>query len=201
MVGKTLIFLRDHLNDLLTVENSGSLDQASAPRVVFLDGANDGLEATNFTLGAVTLMLINLEEERLMRDPEPYRRIDGNGNAQCVSPDIRLVLYTLFVARYKDYASSWDNLSRILRHFQSVPVFDKESIVNLPDGVERLVFELATQSFNEQNDIWSILRTSHHPSLLYRVKLLTIRDLLATPIQMIPEVESSLRAQRLGEQR
>ena len=36
--------------------------------------------------------------------------------------------------------------------------------------------ELMTLGFAEQNEVWNALRTTHHPSILYRVHLLVLRD-------------------------
>jgi hypothetical protein len=55
-------------------------------------------------------------------------------------------------------------------------VLDAQTAPNLPQGLERLGFELLTQSFTEMNDIWNALRCPYQPSLLYRVRLLTLRD-------------------------
>ena len=43
-------------------------------------------------------------------------------------------------------------------------------------GVDRLALELVTQTFAEQNDVWSVLRTTYHPSVMYRVRLIVVRD-------------------------
>src|SRR5687767_5763978 len=101
MIADTLTFLRKHLDQRLRVELGGSQDDASGDKVVFLDG--DKMDPVSFRLGAVTELLINVEEERQLRAPDLHSRQQGDGRRQKVQPDIRLILYVLFVARFKQY--------------------------------------------------------------------------------------------------
>jgi hypothetical protein len=196
MIGTTLEFLRKHLDGSLRLLLGGSLDDGTADKVVFPLGNQEPADPIQFASGAVTMLLVNLEEERMLRDADPYRTGNGSAKLNNVHPDIRLTLYILFVARFSDYASSWNSLAAILRQLQAVPVLDMETSPNLPEGVERLAFEMVTQTFTELNDVWNALRTTHHPSLLYRVRLLTIRDATYSPPTVISEVSPSIQTWR-----
>lgn len=174
MIAETLNFLRRHLDERLRVELGGSQDDATGDRVVFLDG--DKIDPIHFQLNAVTSLLINVEEERVIRPPDLYARQAADGTRQRVQPEVRLILYVLFVSRFKKYDVGWQHLSKILEHLQANRVFDGASAPDLPAGIDRLVVELVTLDFAGQNEVWNALRTTHHPSLLYRVKLLAYRD-------------------------
>jgi hypothetical protein len=174
MIADVLVFLRKHLDEHLRLELGGSPDEPSGDKVVFVAG--DEMEPISFKLGAVSELLINIEEDRVLRSPDLYARPTESGPAQRVQPDIRLILYILFVARFKQYVSAWEHLSKIIEYFQTVRVFDQESTPDLPAGVEKLVLELVTLGFAEQNEVWNALRTTHHPSILYRIKLIALRD-------------------------
>jgi hypothetical protein len=174
MIGDVLVFLRKHLDDHLRMELGGTPDDPTGDKVVFLDG--DKFEPITFKLGAVSEVLINIEEDRVLRSADLYARQAEDGTHQRVQPDIRLILYVLFVARFKQYESAWEHLSKIIEHLQTVRVFDHENAPELPARVEKLVLELVTLNFAEQNEVWNALRTTHHPSILYRVKLLALRD-------------------------
>lgn len=191
VIADVLTFLRRHLDERLRIARGGSQDDAVGDRVVFLDG--DKMEPLSFPLGAVSLLLINLEEERTLRSPDPRVRVAEDGTRLRVQPDIRLILYVLFVARFKRYEVAWEHLSAILEHLQSNPVFDPGAAPDLPAGVERLVLELVTLSFAEQNEVWSSLRVTHHPSLLYRVKLLALRDPHPLPSTPAADLDLDLR--------
>jgi hypothetical protein len=176
MIGTTLEFLQKRFDQAVRFQIDGSLDLGTADKVVLpVSGAN-GSESTTFTTGAVTLLLINLEEERVCRAADPYRRTGDAQGSTPQQPDIRLSLHLLFVARFSSSVVAWNHLAAILSHVQATPVLDALTAPNLPQGLERLGFELMTQSFTEMNDIWNALRSPYQPSLLYRARLLTLRD-------------------------
>lgn len=191
MIGDVLVFLRQHLDEHLRVEMGGAADDAGDDKVVFVDG--DKFEPISFKLGAVTLLLINVEEERILRNADPYVRINENGTPERVQPDIRLVLHVLYIARFKQYETSWEYLSRIIEHFQTERVMDRESEPTLPAGVEKLVFELMTLGFADQNEVWNALRTTHLPSILYRVKLVAFRDRKPAVLPTVTDTSVDLR--------
>jgi len=191
MIAETLIFLRKHLDEHLRVELGGSQDDASGDKVVFLDG--DKMDPISFQSGAVTAILINTEEERVLRAADPHARVGEDGTRQRVAPDIRLILSVLFVARFKRYEASWQHLAAILSHMQSQRVFDAAGAPDLPAGVERLTCELVTLTLAEQNELWGALKVNHHPSLLYRVRLLAFRDRRSSESTAVGDMQVALR--------
>jgi hypothetical protein len=194
MIGDVLVFLRRHLDAHLRAELGGEQDEPSGDKVVFVDG--DQMEPLAFKLGAVSELLINVEEERVLRDADPYSRQAEDGTHQRAQPDIRLTLYVLFVARFKQYESAWNHLSKIIEHFQSMRVFQPQSTPHLPAGIERLFLELVTLSLAEQNEVWNSLRVAHHPSILYRVKLIALRD--RKPQTQTQVTTTDIKVLRLG---
>jgi Pvc16 N-terminal domain len=174
VIGKVLVCLRKRLDDYLRVQLAEAGDDPVADKVVFLDG--DKMDPISFQDAAVSELVINVEEERLLRAAEPYARVQEDGKPLRKHPDLRLVLYVLFVARFKQYDLAWDHLAKIIEYLQSNRTFERADYPELPAGVDRLTFELMTQSFTEQNNIWNALRTTYHPSALYRVQLVVLRD-------------------------
>jgi hypothetical protein len=176
MIGTTLEFLQKRLDEALRVQLEGSLDLGTADKVVLPVLNANAAESTSFTNGAVTMVLINLEEERLCREADPWRGGADPSGSRGHQPDLRLNLHLLFVARFSSSVIAWNHLAAILNHFQVTPVLDAQTAPQLPNGLERLVFELLSQSFTELNDVWNALRSPYHPSLLYRARLLVLRD-------------------------
>jgi hypothetical protein len=191
MIGDVLVFLRKHLDDTLRVELGVTPDDPTGDKVVFLDG--DKIEPITFKLGAVSELLINVEEERVLRQPDLYARVGENGVPYRVQPDIRLILYVLFVARFKQYELGWEHLSKIIEHFQTNRVFEPENAPDLPAGIEKLVVELVTLDFAGQNEVWNALRTTYHPSILYRIKLIAMRDRKPEVLPQVAEPNVDLR--------
>lgn len=185
MIDDVLVFLKNRLNNAL---NTGQDPAESLEnQVVFLDGQS--AESLTFKLGAVTALLVNIEEETMLRPADPYVRIAPNGIRERINPDIRLNLYVLFVARYTRYEDALRYLSHIIRYFQSHRIIEQADAPELSDEISKLVIELITLPFGEQNDIWGSLRVHYQPSVLYKVKMVIFRDEDAAPITPTTEKE------------
>jgi hypothetical protein len=172
MINEALVLLKNRLNGYL---NAGwSFDESREDQVVFIDG--EKMDSLTFKLGAVSVLLINVEEENVIRSPDRYRRTGADGTQYRVQPEIRLNLYVLFVARYKQYEEALRYLSLIIQYFQAHPLLEHPQVPELGDDSEPLVIELITLPLAEQNHIWSSLRVAYHPSVLYKVKMVVFQD-------------------------
>ncbi len=185
MIDQAMDFLRTQLDQSLKEEAGVGADDSEAERdlVVFVDG--EKMEPLTFTLGAVSVLLVNIEQEKTMRRAEPHRSLkDPQGKAAAgnlplhISPEIRLELSVLFVAHFKQYATGLKTLSDIVRFFQKQPLFLRTDTdhTELPTDIERLSIEPRSLPLNEQNEIWSALRVTYRPSLLYRIRMLVFKD-------------------------
>ena len=110
-----------------------------------------------------------------------------DGTRQKVQPEIRLNLYVLFVARFPQYEDALRSLSLIIQYFQNHRVLNHQNAPELSDNIEQLVMELITLPFSEQNEVWSSLRTTYHPSVIYKVKLVVFKDEDAATMSTITE--------------
>lgn len=187
MINETLVFLADQLNEYLSAGSSDGTTQALEKKVVFLDG--ETTDPVSFKLGAVTALMINLEEETTLRAADRYRRDLPDGAVVKVQPDVRLNLYVLFVARFKLYEQSLHYLSMVIRYFQSHRVLDHGSAPSLSDKIEKLLVELETLPFSEQSEVWSTLRTTYLPSVLYKVSMVVFRDEGAVEAPVVVETD------------
>lgn len=175
MIGRTLSFLRGQLDAHLRAELAGGGDDDPiADKVVFLEG--DKLDPPGFKEESVSALLISVEEERQLRAADPYVRIQEDGRPRRGQPDLRLILHVLFVARFKQYDSAWEHLTKVIEYLQSNRRIDRDSHPELPLQIEKLTLELMSQSFSDLCNVWNILRTSYLPSVLYRVGLVVLHD-------------------------
>lgn len=205
MIGTTLNYIRKrldaHMISALGLERDGS----TAERVVLVEG--DKLDPLTIPQGTIAMLVANVQEEREFRDPDRYQRRLANrqgSQAKLHHPDIHLVITILFIAQFKDYANAWNQLAQLVFFFQEHPVFDQETDKDLPAGVERLANELCSQSFQQQNELWSALKSSLRPSILYHFRLMTLRgkamEAQPVPIQAIEtrlhpkEIQANLRS-------
>jgi hypothetical protein len=173
MIDQAMLFLRNRLNAHLAAPTPGQVAPAE-DAVVFLDG--DKTDPISFRIGAVTALLINVEQEPILRAANPYQRIGADGTPYHLRPDIRLNLHVLFVARYKQYELALAKLSQIISFAQSNAVLDAQSAPDLPVSIPKLTLELVTLPLHEQNDLWNALRATFQPYLLYRVRMLVFQD-------------------------
>ncbi|PON10513.1 hypothetical protein C2W62_49665, partial [Candidatus Entotheonella serta] len=73
MIRETLVFLRDELNAYLN-EQAGRPTDSPEYMAVFVDSQDTQRDVIAFPPNAVTVMLINVEEERALRAPDRYRQ-------------------------------------------------------------------------------------------------------------------------------
>jgi hypothetical protein len=168
MINETLVFLKNSLNTHLKM--GGKPTDPQEDQVVFMVGQS--ADSLNFKLGAVSLLLINVEQENILRAPDLYQRTLPNGVTQKAQPDVRLNLYILFVAHYQQYEDSLRNLSSVIQYFQNHRLFTQQDSPELDPSIEQLVIELITLPFSEQNEVWGSLRAHYRPSVLYKIKTL-----------------------------
>jgi len=171
LIGSALTYLRDKVNTHL---QDGETDSGQ-PLVVFVEG--DKIDPLNIQSGRVNILVVNVEEERELRGANPYY----DERSQRINPDIPLTISALFIARFNDYPTSWNYLTDIIRFFQSHPVLERadnqsQSSNNMPEGIESLRCEMISLNFQQQNEVWGALRITQHPALLYKIKLITLRD-------------------------
>ena len=185
MIDDAVLFLRQHLSSALKSLSGASPDDLAEEPVVFVDDAK--MDYVTFKPGAISVLLVNIEEETTLREPDRYSRVFPNGVCQAVQPEIRINLYVLFVAQFTQYEQSLKYLSRIVQHFQNHRVFNQQNAPELGQRIDRLVLELITLPFSEQNEIWNALRTAYRPSVLYKARMIVFRDEGALPQPGIAE--------------
>ena len=172
MLNDVLIFLKNNLNAYMS---AGQIQTgAQEDQVTFLNG--QGIDSLGFQANAVTLLMVRLEQDNVLRSPDLFSRSLSDGKVQKVQPEIRLNLFVLFVANYQQYQDALSNLSSVIQYFQNHRVFGHQDSPQLIEAIQQLVIEMVSLSFAEQNEIWGALRLPYHPSVLYRVKMVVFQD-------------------------
>lgn len=175
MIGDVLLLLRDQLNAYMRAAAPPAGDDSAEDRVQLIDG--EKTDPVEFRLNAVTVLLINVEQETSQRSIDPYlRSSQPDGNLRKLMPEIRLNLYVLFAARFKAYEQGLNHLAMVIRFVQQHRALDHINTPGLSPQIDKLVLELVTLPLSEQNEIWSALRVSYHPSVLFRVRMVVFRD-------------------------
>lgn len=134
----------------------------------------------------ITIMLVGIEEERREGKRPYYLPVENNQVIQLNGP-VEVDLNILFVANNSNYETALRDLSYVLLFFQSASVFDSASYPALNEGasdpqnkpwqtIDKIIFRIISLSFEQQNNLWSMLGPKYLPSMVYRMKMLTVFD-------------------------
>jgi hypothetical protein len=183
MIYEVLYFLKQRLETYLSEGRS-----SAEPLIVLANpwSNNDNNKSASF-LNAISL--IQVEEEKIFKSQLPKVVQKPNGRSFIKEPDIKLNLYVLMSAYHKNYEDGLKFLSRIVRFFQVNQVFEGK---DLPDGVERLMVDLYTAGFEQQNQIWASLSSGYIPSVIYKIRMIVIDAAPEQPVSLIKDVKTNL---------
>lgn len=174
MIDKALTFLRDELNFYLKSKTKDNDDKVDLSAVVDPKG-NVKIEAKT-----VGLSLINVEEERTFRTQLPVTKA-VDGNIAFYNPDLKLNLYILLAANHNEHKEALILLSYVIMFFQSHNVFDSNKYPQLGD-INKLVVELNSLTFEQQNQLWASLGAKYMPSVVFKVRMLVVQEQAANSV-------------------
>lgn len=173
MINETLKFLLDEVNQFLSLKLGVNTD----PRVVLgnvtkaMDTDSGG---TNSLSNKGILSLVNVEEDRLARQQENVVRSENGVIYK--SPPIYLNLYVIFAINRTEYSESLKWLAFIIQFFQYQKVFTPLSHPALDPKIQKIVLDLHSMSFEQINHMWSILGGKYLPSVLYKIRQITVDE-------------------------
>lgn len=163
-------FLAEQFNTYL-VRRTGSM----ALGKVVAGGLVDDSGKLAIASGTVGLSIVNIEEERVMREQAPAR-VTVNGRELSLQPELRLNLTLLFAARMANYDMTLKALSNVLTFFQAFPAFAAEDYPSLDARIGKIIMELYSVGPETLNQLWAAMGAKYQPSVLYRARLVTIQD-------------------------
>ena len=74
----------------------------------------------------------------------------------------------------ENYNEALKLLSTVIGVFQSQPYFEKADFPNMEAPLEKLTFEIFNLPINELSHIWNGIGAKYVPSLIYKVRMITI---------------------------
>ncbi len=186
MLDKVLAFFANEINAYLRARTGDFSDIIVLSAIVNEEGkyASDN--------DTVALNLINIEEETAFKEQLPEQRFK-KGQHIALEPPLKLNLFVMFAANFKLYDQALKYLSHIIVYFQAHRVFTPDQYPTLvnSDGnnIERLVVELQRPNYDQLNQIWAYIGGKQLPSVIYKIKLVSLQDPVPTtikpPIQII----------------
>lgn len=176
MINESLQFIADELNKYLTLKLGPSGDP---PRLVTgnVSRVFDPEAGTGLNNKAI-LSLVNVEEDRVAKQQENFIKTDISTRYK--SPQLYLNLYILISVNRTVYSDSLIWLSYILQFFQYQNVFTPISHPALDSRIQKLIVDLYSLNFEQVNHLWSTLGGKYLPSVLYKVRQITVDEDITT---------------------
>jgi hypothetical protein len=167
MLDKALQLLADRLNQYLGQqfdldEKIVQLGSPASPDGVMPIEASD----------RILVFLTNINKDTL-----PGRGLDNFSASQQRSP-LYLNLFVAVAANFRTsrYLEALNFLSHAILCFQQFPVIDHTNQANMPAGISKLILDIENTSLAEESNLWGILGGRYLPSILYKVRMLTVVD-------------------------
>lgn len=187
MINETLKFLADEVNKYLSLKLGLNTD----PLLVIgnvakaFDGDTPG---TKGLVNKAILSLVNVEEDRIAKQQENFTKTETGVIYK--NPPVYLNIYVLFAVNRNEYDDSLKLLAHIIQFFQYQHVFNPISHPALDSKIKKLIIDLYSLNFEQVNHLWSTLGGKYMPSVLYKIRQLTIdEDAVITGGGLITEVD------------
>lgn len=171
MIHETLKFLQDEVARYLATKLGDTTD----PPITIGNVARAYDETAAASVGnKIILSLVNVEEDRVAKQQEPFVRAE-NGVVY-KSPPLYLNLYVLFASNRTVYKDALVALGHVIQAFQYTHVFTPLTHPDLDPRIQRLVVDLYSLNFEQVNHLWSTLGGKYLPSVLYKVRQVTVDE-------------------------
>lgn len=177
MIFEALDLLVQELKSYLKSVGITNTDLVELGNVSQLDNTGSGGGNGNSMLNKIIITLVNVEEEKVLRNKPNYRIV--NQQAEYANPPVPLNLYLLFSMTSSSYENALKYISWVIKFFQHKNVFTP---ANTPSASKtgtsglnfRMILELYSPSFEESSFLWGTLGGRQLPSVIYKLRLLEL---------------------------
>jgi hypothetical protein len=172
MIYESLNFLLVEMNKFLNQKLGSTTD----PRLVLgnIAKVGDGDTSKNPLNNRLILSIINIEEDKVSKVRENYTRTSSS--IVYKNPPVLVNVYILIAANFETYADNLKMVSYIIQFFQANNYFTPITHPVLDARIEQLNADLFTLNFEQINHIWSTLGGKYLPSVMYKIKQITVED-------------------------
>jgi hypothetical protein len=184
MIDNALKVIANEVNKYVVRKLDPDRDPSSTKRIATGNVAkvqeSDTSGARSESLSAPGILtLVNIEEERLAKTSNSYVRV--NDKIEYKNPKVFLNLYCLFAVNHSSYDTSLQYLSLIIQFFQYRGYINHTNTppdngLALDPKVERLIFDMVSMNSEQVNHLWAVLGGKYLPSVLYKVRMVTVED-------------------------
>ncbi len=123
----------------------------------------------------VVVFLANIEKEKVP-SARPKAATVGGSRTVVGNAPLQLNLFLMFAAYFSgsNYPEALKSISSTIRFFQMHPVFDHQNTPELDRRIDRLALDVENLDIHQLSNLWGILSTRYLPSIVYKVRLVTI---------------------------
>lgn len=159
----------------------------TADGTVRLGNMAEGFGAGGIPREMLILSIVNIKEEKTLKNLPSYTRNDAALTAVYKNPPVFLNFQLLISATHADYSNALLVLSRAIRFFQFNNVLTQDNVdplsltTNAPANVLdqlasfRLVFDLYSATMEEVNHLWGTLGGKQYPFALYMLRAVDLQ--------------------------
>jgi len=174
MIGSALELLKNHINEYLLKLPELKINNEEKIVLDHINDQNGNQIKENF----LYISLVNIEEERVLK-AQNGSVTNNDGIVSYMNPEIRLNLFVLISSYFKNYKTGLDFLSAAIGGLQGKNVFTPQNTPGMDSSIKKLIVEMHTVGFENHNHLWGSLGAKYIPSVLYKVRLITIQEELA----------------------
>ncbi|MCG8574696.1 MAG: DUF4255 domain-containing protein [Flavobacteriales bacterium] len=123
----------------------------------------------------LVISMINIAQETNRQFYVRNQRLSDGSFSNVRRPE-RYNIDLLVSSSFDDYTETLKFLNSGIQFFQINPVVNSSSYSNLPEGIDRLEFEVEKISYFEMHNLWSAMGAKYVPSVIYKMRLITIES-------------------------
>lgn len=122
----------------------------------------------------LVVSLVNIERDAVPCNT-PRSGLGGGRFLQSPAP-VCLNLMLMFAANFggNNYPEALKFVSSTISFFQSRPLFDHQNTPELDPRIDKLTLDIENLAINDLSNLWGMLSGKYLPSVLYRLRLITI---------------------------
>lgn len=177
LIDQTLQFLRSKINTY----NNTTTGIVEIMNIATLNDGDEFVESTS----PIILSIVNIENDATSRNPNIYRPNTNNTSSieKYKNPTQNLVISLLFSAYSKEqktdkYKDGIVKLEHVIRCLQEQNVFYINGTSEVDPAVNehiKLILEMESLNLSQLNQLWSMLGNKYMPSVLFKMKMITIQ--------------------------
>ncbi len=172
MIDDALHIVSEQLNQFLKLRFDLAENMVSLSYIINQDGS-----VATEDMNKIIFSLVDISEETYAGNNNQYR--SSNMGEYVARPDIHLNLQVAFCAYFNpsNYKEALKFISAVIQFFHSRNVFTPQNTPALADrNIEKLQFEILHMDSNTKNNLWAIIGGKYMPSIVYKVRMVTLRD-------------------------